>query len=322
MAVYSMIDTDKAFVKEHARRIGGHSATPCIVTDCAEAIQPMQEGCTKASVHLISDVFEGESIDLLFIDNLTLQNAVVLLSKVRLGGVVFFCARAAALFWLRYLSHPLWGLLKSPDTFLVARRLDVLQEREPIPEKSPKWWLHGEHRTFFLKVSIMQQWADLLLWEVMLSANSDLRTVIELGTSAGGMAIFLCLQTLQRGMNFWTFDINRPLEVDKGKVAQCIGLADCFQQADLLSDKGQAKVIKFLQDPSLHPMLLFIDLFKPRMFGEFAPYLQKGDMIAVHDFNGQFFHHHTGPMQGRVAPYMCRECEEVGGITRFWRVVT
>lgn len=322
---HNPVDADKlelAYIKEHARRISGHSKHPCIVTNCPDVHQALRDGAPLAMIHHLADAFDVETVDMLLLGNTTsLQDAVLWAAKVRLGGVFLFRTCDAAVIWFRYVARPTWGPLRSYDTVLAVRKLDILEVRDAPLRHSAEWWLHSEHATFFLGVSMMQQWVDLVVWENLLSANKDLQAVIELGTSAGGMALFLRLQTLQRGMQFWTFDINRPPEVDTGEVAKRLGLAGCFRQADLLSDTGQVQVIEFLGDPLLHPLLLFIDLFKPRMFDDLAPHLQEGDIVGVHDFNGQFFQKHTEVMKGRLAPYLFKPCEELGGITRFWKVV-
>jgi len=316
----SISDPESAYIREMARRTGGHSAIPCIVTNCDAALGDLQEMSPRANVNHIIIRCDVEDINLLLIDSTTLYNIVLWASKVKLGGVIILRDRELADFWFKYIANRLWGQLKTPDTLFAARRMDILEEREPLMRRSAEWWLRREHYTSFLGIKILQRWVDLVVWEHLLNACSELRTIIELGTAAGGMAAFLRLQTLQRGMQFHTFDIERPKQLDTGEVAKRLDLATCFHQVDLLSDEKQ-QVIDILNEPESHPMLLFIDLFKPRMFGEFAPHLQEGDIVGVHDFSGQFFRVHTELMQDRLEPLFFGECEDLGGITRFWKVV-
>lgn len=180
-------------------------------------------------------------------------------------------------------------------------------------------WLHDVHNSSFLGIGMGQRWVDLAVWEHILNSHGDLRAIIELGTGRGGFSIYLLLQTLQRGIEFWTFD--RRLRVDlEAPVAKALRLADHFVQADIFK-VGQQMVIGMLKASTLHPLLLFCDDgHKPKEFQIFAPYLLQGDLVGVHDWGTEFWKRNVEPMRGRLEPIFFEECGTLGSITRFWRV--
>ena len=58
----------------------------------------------------------------------------------------------------------------------------------------------------FLGVNCSQSWADFQLWENLLTAHPELRSIVELGTGEAGFSRYLHIQAEARGLEFPTFD--------------------------------------------------------------------------------------------------------------------
>lgn len=180
-------------------------------------------------------------------------------------------------------------------------------------------WMYSQRNSSFLGVRMLQRWVDLVLWENVLNAHQGLRAIIELGTGAGSFSIFLLLQALQRGMEFWTYDKVEHSSVRNGPVARLMGLGEHFLLEDVFDPCGSL-VEKLSQQTDLHPLLLFCDGGdKPREFCTFVPLLRRGDLIGVHDWTEEVCPSDIGPVQGLVDPFLDVECYTIGSITRFWR---
>jgi hypothetical protein len=122
----------------------------------------------------------------------------------------------------------------------------------------------------FLGVNCSQSWADFLLWERLLNAHPELRSLVELGTGEGGFSRYLYLQAEARGLNFSTFD---HVRMDGQRVPG-------FHKLDIFAhpDEVLARLIS--------PTVLFCDNGdKSQEVNLFAPSLQPGDLVVVHDWN-------------------------------------
>lgn len=164
----------------------------------------------------------------------------------------------------------------------------------------------------FAGVPFQQGWGDLELWEHFLS-RYPVRSLVELGTGQGGMAIFFAVQALARGAAYTTFDRERLYGAPVERVLEQLGahqvLIELFERADFV--RGVLAV-----QPK--PLLLFCDDGdKPREVGTFAPALAQGDYLAVHDWNAEI---HPADIPPELEALLGPECDELGSITRFFRV--
>lgn len=186
-----------------------------------------------------------------------------------------------------------------------------------------KRWLYSQRNSSFLGVRVLQRWVDFVVWEKLLNTHKELRAIIELGAAPGSFSIFLLLQSMQRGMKFWTYDIKRfkGLGIATSQVARQLDLARHFRQGDIF-DPHSSLIEVISRRPALHPLILLCDNGdKPREFCTFVPHLWKGDLVGVHDWTEEFGPANVKPMQDRVEPVFHEECEEIGSITRFWKVI-
>lgn len=179
-------------------------------------------------------------------------------------------------------------------------------------------WLYSYSYVTFLGVLFSQSWVDLLVWERFLSTYNHLKAIIEFGTYAGGFSAYLLLQTVQRGMKFWTFDVD---EFPAEPLLDFIGLADHFHQGDLFAPDTIA-LVRSILETDVHPLLLYCDNgHKVNEIDFYLPYLWKGDLLGVHDYGIEIGTNHIPRMYGdKLEPIFWDECEALGSITRFWRV--
>lgn len=177
-------------------------------------------------------------------------------------------------------------------------------------------WQYNPHRypLPFLGIQASQTWDDLHLWERFFNEH-PLRRVVELGTGNGGMAVFLTLQCVQRGVEFWTLDNQHWLDWTQG-VPALLGMHSRSIVADLFKE-GRARIEALLSSDEGHPLCLFCDNGdKRREWREFVPLLRAGDFIAVHDWGVEFT---AADAVGAVSPIMAEWCEARGSMTRWFR---
>jgi len=174
--------------------------------------------------------------------------------------------------------------------------------------------LYNSRTSSFLGCSMQQMWADLAVWERFLNKR-HIRSLIELGTGHCGMAVFLSLQCLNRGMNFLTCDIYRNSRLDDF-VPELIGLGDHFMQADVFASPHLVSKLQRAE----RPLVLFCDNGdKPREVQTLVPMLHVGDYVAVHDWGSEIGDNDMAGLA--IEPVLREECEQWASITRFWRVV-
>lgn len=178
-------------------------------------------------------------------------------------------------------------------------------------------WLHEVYfGAYLFGIPMLQNWADMRVWERILNEHPEVHTVIELGTYRGGFAMFLLLQAMQRNMKFCTCDIENQFALH----LPVLPLEKYFLEGDIFGD-GKEAVLELLADDALHPILLFCDDGdKRREFKEFVPYLRSGDIAAVHDWNGEIWYEDVEPQLGRLTPLLAGMCHALRSPSRFWKV--
>jgi len=131
------------------------------------------------------------------------------------------------------------------------------------------------HNQRFAGERMTQAWSDLCLWEAFFNERR-LGTLIELGTGAGGMALFLGLQCHQRGIQFYTFDHQQHFDFSRG-LAQLINLHASFRHVDIFSEAGIEYISGVMEDCP-RPLAVFFDNGnKRREWSLFAARLRAGE---------------------------------------------
>lgn len=161
----------------------------------------------------------------------------------------------------------------------------------------------------FCGVPCAQYHADFYVWEGILNGRAaaaedgvpPLQSIVELGTFKGGFSLYLAAQAAGRGLTFRTYDVAAPDRPIAGFVQ-----LDIFAKAEAVGEHLSRH----------QPLILFCDGGnKPREFRTFGPYLDEHSIVAVHDWDEEFFEEDVP--QGWEMIH--REfCEELGSATRFF----
>lgn len=168
----------------------------------------------------------------------------------------------------------------------------------------------------------IQHWSDVVLWELFFEEHPDLKTVIELGSGGHGLSIIFALHAVTRGFELIMFDRKRYDSLD-WPLPRLLRLEECSHVVDLFSVHGRERVLRLLDTAGLHPILLFCDNGdKPREFATFAPRLQTGDCIGVHDWGVEFGPEDAQVSGVRLDPWRFDLADQMGGSTRIWEVRT
>jgi cephalosporin hydroxylase len=138
----------------------------------------------------------------------------------------------------------------------------------------------------FMGIDFQQNWNDLDIWEEFYNKYAP-RTLIELGTGRGGMAIFSALQCASRGMHYHTFDNNMWFNAS-GALASLLNIKGSFHLVDIFSDEGINQVVEIINQAPRPIAMFFDDGNKPREWSIFAPRLAPGDFCIVHDWGNEF----------------------------------
>lgn len=136
-------------------------------------------------------------------------------------------------------------------------------------------------------LEMFQTYEDLQIWERVFRTY-DVRSVMELGTGYGGMTVFFALQCYQRNMKFVTYDNVRSLKFDSG-LAALLEIEKNFRNIDIVGESEHWEVLKWIEEAD-RPLAILVDNGdKRRDFRMVAPYTKPGDIIAVHDWEKEFF---------------------------------
>ncbi|MBS1703663.1 MAG: hypothetical protein JST12_18515 [Armatimonadetes bacterium] len=178
--------------------------------------------------------------------------------------------------------------------------------------KFPECFEKAHYQTSFCGVEASQAWNDLALWEEFLNRTQP-KSVVELGTFKGGMAMYLTLQGLIRGFQFVTIDsTNHGVPIQK---LQKFG-AEVLQM-DLFSASGEEQMKELLSRLPKPCALFCDDGNKSEEWKRYVPLLAAGDYAAGHDWGTEFREENLVPP---ARPYMQSECEAVESMTRFFEV--
>jgi cephalosporin hydroxylase len=156
--------------------------------------------------------------------------------------------------------------------------------------------------------TIMQEPQDLVIWDKFFAEN-PVKTVIELGTGHGGMALYFGLKCRDVGAQFYTFDNIQSTDFAM-PIEQEINLAASFKLIDIFSDAGKSLIGGIIQN-SPKPLLIFFDNGnKPLEWSLFAPLTSPNDFCVVHDWDTEFFAKDVGSVS--VERILCEESDARG----------
>lgn len=154
--------------------------------------------------------------------------------------------------------------------------------------------------TTFAGIPVAQEQGAFQLWETVLNAHPEIRSIVELGTYHGGFSAFLAAQAHYRGMRFTTFDVVSP-----GRDIPWFSQVNIFDSPEWVHLACEPR-----------PTLLYCDNgSKPTEVQLFAPTLLTGDILAVHDWGTEIYPEH---IPEGFHPLHTDECEELDPMTRFF----
>jgi len=178
--------------------------------------------------------------------------------------------------------------------------------------KFPECFVKAHLESSFGGVEMSQTWQDLALWEEFFN-RAKVKSVVELGTFKGGMAMFLTLQGIARDFLVVTIDHanhGAPKEQLEKLGTQVLSM-------DLLSEATIEPMAElFARLPK--PLILFCDNGnKPLEWNRFVPLLSPGDFAAVHDWGSEFYEQNLDPT---AEPFLREEAEQIESMTRFFQI--
>lgn len=177
--------------------------------------------------------------------------------------------------------------------------------------------LHDFTVTSFGGISCAQIYADFVAWEAILNTHPEVKAIVEIGTWTGGFSLWLLAQADIRGLQFQSYDVIPPWEVEGGVtevVADIVG-PGWFEQMDVFhrADDFREGLASWVE---LGPIVLFCDGGnKPRELREFAASVPSGSLVAVHDWGTETF---AKDVPAILEPIHHEYLEGIGSITRWF----
>ena len=130
---------------------------------------------------------------------------------------------------------------------------------------------------FFLGCYMQQKEGTVPAFDSLLSEMKPAR-IIELGTGAGGLSVFLGIYSFATGCAFYTYD-NLPRDRNYGELFKALGVNR--HVCDIFADE---KTIKELIAADGRTLLLCDNGNKKAEFNLFADALKVDDIIMAHDY--------------------------------------
>lgn len=178
--------------------------------------------------------------------------------------------------------------------------------------------LHDITVTSFGGIPCAQIYADFVAWEAILNTHPEVKAIVEIGTWTGGFSMWLLAQADIRALEFTTYDVIPPWEVEGGvskRAADFAGGLDCFEQMDVFhrADEFREGLAAYVE---LGPIVLFCDGGnKPRELREFSASTPPGSLVAVHDWGTETF---AKDVPALLEPIHHEYLENIGSMTRWF----
>lgn len=188
--------------------------------------------------------------------------------------------------------------------------------------KIESWWKpeNWPEATKWCGVWAAQRRSDFWLWEDFLE-EYKVKLLIELGSYRGGFSLFLLCQCLNRGIEFFTVDLQLP-EAAVGSLGNMLGLQRHYRETDLLVEGGSKWLIDTIKAVENHPLLLYCDNGnKPEEYMLYMPELYPGDFVVVHDWNAEISDEDVSWSYNEVEVLFEDRCNQEKSLTRFFRTV-
>jgi predicted O-methyltransferase YrrM len=131
----------------------------------------------------------------------------------------------------------------------------------------------------------------------VLTLNSHIKRIIEIGTYTGSLSIYLGLEGIRIGTPVYTFDIKRQ----HNQITNCIfnSLGIEFNEMDVFAHREQ--LFELFDEPLF---ILCDGGIKSSEFAMVVPKLKSGSIVCVHDYSTEFLDSHWEPYTEYVQPIM------------------
>lgn len=175
------------------------------------------------------------------------------------------------------------------------RKLEELQWRKKNDVSGD--WAWGKE---FAGITMASNYYTFHLMSKIMSANPQLRGIVELGTYTGSMSIYLGLEGIRKGIEVVTFDIIDLLSLESRTILDTLKVQRVV--CNLFDPEVQRHMRMML---SRFPVYLIVDNGdKPREFKEFVPMLRAESIISVHDYGIEFSDADWMVHKDKVEPYL------------------
>jgi len=135
-------------------------------------------------------------------------------------------------------------------------------------------------KSYFLGEQSGQSIAEMYIWETL-----DFERIIEIGTWKGGFSLYLYLLCLNKGKDFYTYDI---YDYEDSKLKKLLNFKKCFKRKNVFSGDVEKEIKELIQRKG--KTILFCDGGnKKREFEMYSKHMKKGDLIAIHDWQVEVF---------------------------------
>jgi hypothetical protein len=116
-----------------------------------------------------------------------------------------------------------------------------------------------------------------------LSENPQIKKIVEIGTSTGGMALCLGMEAVRLGIEFHTYNIKKETTPETDRILNRLGviqhIGDVFEQEAVIAEMLRHQPTYLIADGGN----------KYRETEMFVPYLQPDSLFSTHDYGQEIF---------------------------------
>ena len=195
--------------------------------------------------------------------------------------------------------------LNSRDRF---QPLSKREDRSDLPLEVLKAQHRGKYLTVYRGIQLVKAPEDLLIYQQMFWHIKP-RTVIELGTYAGGSAIWMgdLFKTMELDCHYYSVDIDHSLLSEEARRMKPDNVTFLLGDCNAIEKTLTPKMLSELPRPLILCEDSHVNIFNNLCY--FHPYLQEGDYVVVED---------TSPDMAKSAGGgLCCKYEPIGDNTKF-----
>ena len=116
-----------------------------------------------------------------------------------------------------------------------------------------------------------------------LAENPQIKRIVEIGTSTGGMALYLGMEAVRMGIEFHTWNIVKETTPETDKILDRLGviqhIGDVFEHEKMIAELFSGQPVYYVEDGGN----------KYRGVETFTKYLEKDSLLSTHDYSQEIF---------------------------------